>query len=70
MNISDQVYAAAGAFKEAIEKMGVKNVVVIYSFTEDDPRGDKVQTGFESAGYLQTLGALELLKNRLLNPES
>lgn len=49
-------YPAAGAFKEALKAMGFKNVVIIYGFSEDDPKGDKIRTGFESDGFLQTLG--------------
>lgn len=70
MNDEDQIYAAAKAFKQAIEKMGKKNVVLFYVFTEETPEGhDAVNSGFESTGYLQSLGALSYLKFRLLRRE-
>lgn len=67
MNPEDRIYEAARQFKQAIEAMGMKNVVIIYAFSEDHQDGDAIKTGFESSGYLQTLGVCELMKNKLIN---
>lgn len=65
--MDDQIYEACKQFKQAIEKMGKENVVVIYAFSTKHPEGDAIETGFESSGYLQTLGVCEIMKHKLLN---
>lgn len=62
-----QIYEAVGQLKAAITQMGGKNVVVIYAFTIDTPKGDHIETGFRSDGLLQALAICEILKHRLLS---
>lgn len=55
---SDIVHKTAGAFKETIEHMGGKNVVIIYGYAE----GRELNYGSQSDSALNVIGICRLME--------
>lgn len=71
IDTNKQIEHAANQFKGAIEKMGNRDVVVIYSYRGKNKYGkDAIFTRDISDNFLQTIGVCELIKSDILYPNS
>lgn len=58
----DKIHDAADQLKKAIEAMGMKNVVILYVYSE----ADDIHNGYLASGIVQAVGACEYIKNSVL----
>jgi hypothetical protein len=71
IDTNKQILAAAHQFKKAIEQMGNKDVVIIYSYRGKNVIGqERIFTKDIADSFLQTVGVCDLVKFDILNPNS